>query len=482
MSVYLCIVHIYCQKEIIIIARVIHLFFCPSAHFRGAEAVATMTNIWPWGLLWLSFLTTQCTGNHDFPHVHGVCSSTAIDGGYSTFLRPDTMFHWKLSEDITSLEAVLEYDGEAWLAFGFSPTGQMIGSKVFLGEPANKQVTYNEILAQAVAGLERQNDLRLTNRSVTQTKGKTELSIKFTVTPGFPIWQRGAIPMIYALGHSNKLAYHEHRGSFLIDLKKCGGTHDIWKNDDYKSAFAIHGLFAILAMGLALPVGTAAAIFRTAIPRQWIYLHVSGQCLTFLLSLLAVVSAITGVAIKGGSHLTIGHHWVGLLLPVLIGCQLYSGIKRPPLKEVKMTDNLHAMGEESKNTNGPTVCCGLITLPTTRREKWRWLHRSLAANIVSTALFQIHSGLQLFAFQYDQNTGKILSVFWGYVIFIFLTLIMLRSIQALNDRQRRQAKEARRRARRLARRAQGMSNQSMSSDTTDEPDGEISEMSSINVI
>jgi hypothetical protein len=189
-----------------------------------------------------------------------------------------------------------------------------------------------------------------------------------------------------------------------------------------KGALTAHAVLAAIAWGVAMPCAVGMAWFRQLIPTTWIYVHVSFNLLTFLLTLLAVLIGIGTVSSRETSqHFTKGHHWIGLLLFVGFTFQVANGFLRPPV---------------TRKTDGTPVERKLFSLhaPQSIRELWHMVHRVTGIIMLAGGIAQIKSGMDL----YDENFQSGRDNFfwyWTYIALFALGMFFLKIYLILKGRK-----------------------------------------------
>eukprot|EP00544_Gedaniella_sp_CCMP2646_P015368 CAMPEP_0202501344 /NCGR_PEP_ID=MMETSP1361-20130828/35877_1 /ASSEMBLY_ACC=CAM_ASM_000849 /TAXON_ID=210615 /ORGANISM="Staurosira complex sp., Strain CCMP2646" /LENGTH=436 /DNA_ID=CAMNT_0049134059 /DNA_START=91 /DNA_END=1401 /DNA_ORIENTATION=- len=368
------------------------------------------------------------------PVVVGSCDSTLEEADMMVQLSPSLIFHWTLKEDATTpvLDGVLEYDGEGWLGFGVSPTGEMIGSTALIGLPGTgEEPRVHTLMEKDVEGVVQGEPLVQPEKAViTQAGGKTIMRFVKVLQDdasegGFT--ENGLNTFIFAVGESNELAYHKHRGSFRINLSSCeegtttsstGSSTQMTK----QGSFAAHGMLAVLAWGVATPFAVTVAWFRTLVPSSWIYIHVFANVLSFFFTVVAVIVAITAKSKQADpAHFTKPHHIVGITLMVLMTFQVFSGFSRPPV-EKKVGHYADGHGQE--------LC------PRSKRQVWYFLHRVSGVSMLAMGIYQISSGLSLYA--EDFTVTSIEPWFWLYVGLFAFFLISLKVWIMMEEHKARQ--------------------------------------------
>lgn len=355
------------------------------------------------------------------PVVIGSCDSTMDGSDMMVQLTPDLTFHWTTMDDATPpvLDGVLEYNGEGWLGFGTSPNGAMIGSTAIIGLPGTGEepAQYN-LEGKSVDEVKRAEPLSSPEKAViTQAGGKTILRFVKVLADNASngeFTENELNTFIFAAGSSNELGYHQHRGSFRINLDSCdsnaGSTSSSTGTTMTKQgSFAAHGMLAVLAWGVATPFAVTVAWFRTLVPSSWIYIHVFANVLSFILTVVAVIVAITAKSAQADpEHFTKPHHIVGVTLMVLITFQVFSGFMRPPVEKKAYHYN-----------DGHGWKC-----PRSPREIWYFCHRFSGVTMLAMGVYQIISGLNLYA--EDFNVTSIAPWFWLYFGLFAFFLIALK--------------------------------------------------------
>jgi hypothetical protein len=382
-------------------------------------------------------LPTRAPVVNKSPVIAGNCNSSMLgEEAAQVALTATLTFHWKLIST-TKVQMALEYTGgETWLGLASSSNGFMIGSTAIIGVPGSDEKaqppTQYTLTDKIVAGLS-MDDVSDSNvqggeivsekiNGSSTTKYRTVLTFTKTLNDPndqVPIRKDGLNTLLYAAGSSRELAYHEHRGSFQLNLNECDGDvmvvdQDRWTNH---RCFAAHGFFAILAWGLASPFAVAVAWFRTLVPTSWIYIHVFCNASTFLMTFLTFWIAVGGVARSDGAdHFSKSHHFFGLILMILVTVQVLNGFLRPPV--------------ERKDRSAPTpvqdpdILFGCIPIPGTPRETWQLIHRSSGLTALALGIYQISSGLGLYADRFGTNSG--VKYFFIYVALFLASLVGLK--------------------------------------------------------
>jgi hypothetical protein len=193
---------------------------------------------------------------------------------------------------------------------------------------------------------------------------------------------------------------------------------------DHKTAFAAHGFLAALSFGVLVPAAVASTWFRALLPKWWIYVHVLSNCAGFVCAALSVVAAFLGMVLRSQPdgapvpHMTISHHWTGLVLLLVVSYQVVSGFCRPPLQQTQVDS-----GEEGVDGGGSggdhRVCGWTRAIPRwgklSRREKWHWAHRWVAVTILALAVYQLISGTSLYSVEYQDGRRTAVAAMWVWL-------------------------------------------------------------------
>lgn len=316
-------------------------------------------------------------------------------------LTPKITFHWTLNENSNppTLDGILEYDGGGWLGFGPSSTGVMVGSTAIIGLPGTGQdpLEYN-MQGRTLATIIPPVHLTSPERAIiTEAGGKTVLRFVKVLNGGASsgngtITASGLTTFVFAAGASNDLAYHQHRGSFRINLQSCEESYaGSTTTKSKQGAFAAHGTLAILAWVVATPFAVTVAWFRTLVPSSWIYIHVFSNVISFLFTVVAAIVAITA---KSGqtspSNFSHPHHVVGVAMLVFMTFQVMNGFMRPPVEKKDPYSARQFLEGQS-----------FFEIPRSPRDVWLLVHRVSGVAMLGMGMYQISSGLALFADDYD---------------------------------------------------------------------------------
>jgi hypothetical protein len=404
---------------------------------------------------------TQTSSNNDLagavnpypaPIIVGQCHSDIFErNGKSIILTPDLTMHWTVNNaiseeyaefgEVPSVTFVLQYTGSAWLGFGFQSSQQAhhAGSTAIIGYPLTKdspQLKWN-ITMLSVEDTVPMADQTLIEAYINEEEGSPGLTtLRFTkaLKDGMKevvIKPKGLNYFSFAVGSGNEMGYHRHRGAFQMDLDECvdqrpgynaqGGDT---QSNTAKGALTAHAVMAAIAWGFSMPLAVGMAWFRQLIPTTWIYIHVSFNLLTFVLTLLAVIVGVAAVSSrKTSEHFSKAHHILGVILFMAYTFQVGNGFLRPPV---------------ARKEDGSPVERKALSLkkPDSPREWWHMIHRSTGIIMLIGGIFQIASGMQLFDQNFESGRDNFFW-YWTYVFLFALAMIALRIWLIMQNRRAR---------------------------------------------
>lgn len=361
------------------------------------------------------------------PVVRGKCGSALLDGtdAGQVDLTQALQFHWKLVGRGKQVQIALAYTGgEAWLGVAISSNGKMVGSSAVIGAVDQIPPTHYNLNDQDRSGVVADASVLLEEATITSAPSTSDASqtttiLRFTKTlndpnDAIPI-QHGLTTFLYAIGSSQTLAYHEHRGAFQLNLEDCGGTIAVAGTWTHHGIFVAHGFFAIMAWALATPFAVSVAWFRTLVPASWIYIHVFANVFTFFATLIVFVLGVVGISKEDAAdHFSKPHHYVGLVLFFIATFQVINGFLRPPVQRK----------ESNRFESQQGMILGVIQVPRSPRETWQLLHRLSGLTALAMGIYQVQSGLGLYAAQF--NTDSVVMYYWVYVGAFVLVLLGLK--------------------------------------------------------
>jgi len=407
-------------------------------------------------------------GGTDVPYLNDVvCTSEFEATDYHVELSPGLFFHWRHENSV--FNGVLHLQNkEAWLGIGFSKEdGLMEGSRVLVGNPALPEaasVKLFHVNNRTLDGLQNLGqNIHFSGKLIRNVKGTfLHFHTKQYHKLAFGGKTNQFHNLIWAVGKDTTVGMHQQKGSFKLFTQGCpvpaalpssssssgsgaSGTKSASSSSspppsssyyhDHKAAFAAHGFFAILTFAVVIPLAVTSALFREVIPKQWIYVHVISNTLGAFFATISVACGVGGVIVRGydaasmdatiSSHMTNSHHWVGMVLFLVVIFQVFSGFRRPPV-EVRSDPTQQLYGIDVPDAKD--TCCFCLPSLETARDKWRAMHITTALIVIGMAFFQLQSGLKLFTTEYGGNTKAALTVLWVWVSFLVVFLSFYKCI------------------------------------------------------
>jgi len=226
----------------------------------------------------------------------------------------------------------------------------MEGTEAIIGIPGDvSKYTLGSYFAKLVGDTERQATLR--NTSFVQDEDGSVLEftklLKDISSGGgvandrYNIDGFGLNKFIWAVGNDNRLDYHAAFGSFPLELDPYDCEDDGVeiipdRIQNYKLLFALHGIFAILAFGIFMPLAITASRARNLLDfefrkkKAWYVLHTSLNSLAYGLTCVLVLLVMVAYSKKGKDHFNGSkHEIVGLVTFLLMTVQVVAGVLRP---------------------------------------------------------------------------------------------------------------------------------------------------------
>jgi len=289
----------------------------------------------------------------------------------------------------------------------------------------------------------------------------------------------GPNKFIWAVGLTNDLNYHAAFGSFELSLNPnddCGEeapeiTIDTIRN--YQLLFILHGIFAVLAFGIAMPLAITASRARNLFDyewrkkKAWYVLHTCMNSVAYGLTVVLVVLVVVAYEKKGKDHFKVGvggeskHEIVGLVTLLLMTVQIAAGVLRPdpflPLPppitttttateaeiepatrntiasssrdDVSYTDSLSGEMAQIDNeaTTSTTTTMAVDNNKTLQvrmvRTIWQKSHIVMGISTLGCGIYQMHSGVKLYSILFQSNQESYVGTLWGLLGFVFLCVV-----------------------------------------------------------
>ncbi|KAL6978141.1 hypothetical protein U1Q18_044911 [Sarracenia purpurea var. burkii] len=212
-------------------------------------------------------------------------------------------------------------NSNAYIAIGFSPNGNMVGSSAIVGW----------IAADGVAGMEQyflggqtpsqvqpnQGDLTVVENSSAIVSASSRLYMAFQLNTGQPRSQ-----LLYAVGPTGIFpsapgyVLTEHSNHVSTTLNYVTGETQT-QNSPYSNLRRSHGILNMLGWGILLPIGAIVARYFRRWDPIWFYSHISIQGVGFILGVTGISCGFV-LENKLGANVN-NHKGIGTFVLVL-GC------------------------------------------------------------------------------------------------------------------------------------------------------------------
>jgi cytochrome b561 len=214
----------------------------------------------------------------------------------------------------------------------------MVGSEVVMGLPDDNTVYKYDVTSKSTSGIDKMESSKqtLTGTSITASGGTTEMEfIKIMSESGeIELSSTGSTILVFAVGTSNTLAYHQARSSVSINLSNCESSS---LSIDSLSKFGVfmHALLMIGAWLYLIPSGILVATFKGLFGPAWVQLHMPIQVMGVLAMLCGVLVISTSLNSVNADHLNSEktdfgvHTYLGVMALCIAGFQIFLGVTRP---------------------------------------------------------------------------------------------------------------------------------------------------------
>ncbi len=391
-----------------------------------------------------AFSHSEENHNDDSTTVDVDCSSytntiNLSNGGKIHYVSTNTTISLKLSSPSTLANG-------GYLALGFSDDGTMGGSEVVVGNDSGVSL-YALSSRSGMRIVEDDRQQALLNSSFVRdgNDGNDVLEYKKLLNDG--TGNRvidGADAeniFIWAIGTNDNFFFGHgiNRGHVTVTLSPCiesssgggGGGGITIEKKNHKELFIMHGIFAILAFAVFMPIAITVAAARNLFSSKsddqdqnqdqhgsspsvlWFKIHTYTMGVAFVMSIVVLALAVYAVKQKGTEHFHNAHEIIGLVVIILTTVQVVFAVVRPaaPHAQAKIKDPNTTVDtdfeiNEKKNDDDDSKDLEKTLV----RSVWEKSHRLLALIIMVGALYQIHSGLVLYRDIYV--TKDYVHIFW----------------------------------------------------------------------
>ncbi|KAL7124610.1 hypothetical protein ABFS83_14G060600 [Erythranthe nasuta] len=283
----------------------------------------------------------------------------------------------------------------AYIAIGFSPDGNMVGSRAVVGWVAGDGIpnikkyhlggqSPNQVIIEPSEKVE----LRLGNLSSVVTQSNRiymafQVISDTTPTPRllYAVGPAGRLPS----GTNLQLSEHDNRISTTINY-----ATGVFENNKHKPVTSLrkaHGILNMFGWAILLSIGAMVARYMRKWDPLWFYCHASIQTLGFLLGLIGIICGL--VLEKRLTGASVGKH-KGLGITVLVlGCLQVMAVLARPDKEAKL------------------------------RKYWNWYHFGVGRLLIFLAAINVFYGIHLGKAGSGWNAG-----FAAFLIIVFILTVI----------------------------------------------------------
>ncbi|XP_047309536.1 cytochrome b561 and DOMON domain-containing protein At3g07570 [Impatiens glandulifera] len=255
----------------------------------------------------------------------------------------------------------------AYVAIGFSPNGDMIGSSAMVGWVANSGVAiikqYDLTGKSPELVVPDEGNLNLVANTSSIIVDGSDIYMAFQVRTVQPLNR-----LIYSVGRTGVLPsittfrLTEHADMIKTFIDYTTGIQTQTKINEYGNLRRSHGILNMLGWGILLPIGVIVARFFKKWDPLWFYCHVFIQSLGFI---LGVTGVICGFILKNKLSVFVNRHkGIGITVLVLGCLQVMAFIARPE--------------KGSKY-----------------RKYWNWYHYVVGRFVIILAAINVFYGIQL---------------------------------------------------------------------------------------
>jgi len=324
-------------------------------------------------------------------------------------LRDDLLFKYQINQDINDvsyLTAELIYEKHAWLSIGLTSENKplMVGSQAIIGildddeiEGTPKMYSMFEITLDGVLPMFGKYQT-LFDHKIEETDTSTILTFSKYLQEPFhhSLGLENPITLLYGLGFTHEFDTHEFYGAFEVDLNATCIPNEIEEanilDDPFKDAWRLHGILASMAWAIAVPLAFLSSMFRNIFPqgKTWMMTHLYLNVIAFILTIPCVIIAMLVFSKSGKIHFSKPHHAIGFIVLILGMIQLINGRLRPP--------------------------------PGTSKERIRWqmIHKNMGILTYVLSIYEIASGLQLYATMNNVWNWNPIFGAWTGIIFLLV--------------------------------------------------------------
>ncbi|GAQ84377.1 hypothetical protein KFL_001860240 [Klebsormidium nitens] len=284
-------------------------------------------------------LTSKNASCEQSPFAGYDCVLTVVPGQFE--------IHWALDGELLYIAAVATTTG--WVAVGWSPTGQMVGSNAVIGPDPNPvggfEIQAFRLGGRSVSRVHPNPNITVLFASSVTMEGVTRLEFARLVNESGP----GIVPVVAAKGVPNRmlwavspdgstgLQYHgpTNRMPFSVDFVSGASARALIDDEAHyrhlASKMRAHGWLMGFGVGVLLPLGALASRFGKNRLPHWFYLHAVCQITGVILMTIGAIIAFSyfDALQRAQSHAQARQHSIGLTIFILAWVQLLIALFRP---------------------------------------------------------------------------------------------------------------------------------------------------------
>jgi len=397
-------------------------------------------------LLFLSILSAASSSENIFTtgEDNTFCSLFRVKRLRDAFTNTNVTIAYRSTN--TTLTVRMNTTAKGYIGFAHSSNQLMEGSEAVIGFDPNsnnaKKFRLGSYFAEEL-GAEQQT---LMNTTFLQNEDGGYLEFTKLLEDGDDVADKkiidgsGPNDFIWAVGRNNNLQFHQAFGTLELTLSPfCTGEEVddgevlvVVKPEDYKTFFVIHGMLAVLAFGLFIPVAVTASRARSLFDfefqkkKAWYVIHSGLNTLAYMFTVILFALVCYAYQKKEKEHFKTTHEIVGLITFILMTLQVVAAVFRPdahpPSKKVVVSTVYEDSQEDSQFESEKETEEQKVRLV---RKIWQKSHILVGVGTLGCGLYQLHSGLTLYQTLFlAQNLVTSLWVTLGCVFAILAATIV----------------------------------------------------------
>jgi len=339
--------------------------------------------------------------------------------------------------DNTMLGVSVTYTGtkSRWIGFGWTKASlnPMYASESVLGTdgiaPTKFKMTSDSLDGSGVTPFP-SSQQTLINATWTVDAGKTTMKFYKLLKEEneIEILVGERMYFIWALGLDDAISYHWKQGVTATQLSL--GT-SISLEVPFKKEFQAHGILAVIAWAVLVPLAVAASTLRDLLPKGpiWLKIHMACNVASAIFTVISFALAVHVYGKLNTKHFSSAtgksiHQAMGLFIFLAVICQVVSGIFRPHLpkspaategsQELKGKETLKETADDVEDNAKAEEEPAIVEEKSMTRKVWEVGHKLMGYFFLGLCAWQIHEGIKLYGIKYDQNVDNMKKAFLGF--------------------------------------------------------------------